>query len=977
VTDERWQLAYAIYEAAAPLGEPQRSQYVRIAAPDAEIAAKVLAMLDEMEATADTGASPEHTDSKNPAAPLVPPMVLYPGAEIGSYQILKPLGSGGMSDVYLAYDRRLDRRVAIKLLPAHLAADAVARDRLRREALAAAALDHPFICKIFEIGEDKGTLFIVMEYISGETLYARMRAGPLRRTEALRIAVEVAEALEEAHAKRLVHRDLKPANVMLTSQGRAKVMDFGLAKGPVSDEIKDVDARAAGPTLTAAGTVVGTPEYMSPEQMTGAPLDHRSDLFSFGVILCELLTGKHPFQRNSKLETMTAILRDSPDLPVTGKAGLSQGEMVLIRRLLAKLPDERYQSMREVRDDLAKLEPGPHEGPLRIVHAQGLPLRRRWSLVLTGLLVMVAASGLVWFAGHRAPSARPEPKPHRLTANPAGNPATSAHISPDGKYLAYADRVGIHLQLIDSGETWDFPQPQGLGYEVTGWWPVGWFPDGTRLLAQASSLGAEHSGLWVIPVLGGAPREIRESAVGWSVSPDGSLIAFTSTSLSSDIWLMGPNGEEPRKIVSAPEGESLNWVVWSPDSHRIAYERLHSGAAGGQCDIEDRDLTGGEPTFVLSDPKLAAWMGGGLWWSADGRLIYPLVEATFGAVLRDTNLWEIKIDTGSGKTTGKPERITNWAGFSLTDPNATIDARRLVFSRVSRQTHVYIGEVGGGGTRLKAPPRRLTLDEHNDWPTAWTPDSKALLFGSDRSGKRNVYKQALDQDSGEPLLANAPVDLVFPRLSADGAWILYVRAAKLGDTGTSGPVQLRRVPVSGGPSQFVLTAHDLYSYRCARAPATVCLASEWSEDQKQLIFTAFDPIEGRGGIVSRIATKPGFDYNWDLSPDGSQIAMLFPAGENRIRLLPVSGGEPRDLVVKGWYGFKPGPDWAADGKGFYVSSSSPRGVTLLYIDLAGHASAVWEQKGGFETWGVPSPDGRHLAILGDTVDSNVWMLENF
>jgi len=153
--------------------------------------------------------------------------------------------------------------------------------------------------------------------------------------------------------------------------------------------------------------------------------------------------------------------------------------------------------------------------------------------------------------------------------------------------------------------------------------------------------------------------------------------------------------------------------------------------------------------------------------------------------------------------------------------------------------------------------------------------------------------------------------------------------------------------------------------------------SEWPEDQKQLIFTAFDPIKGRGGIVSRIATKPGLDYNWDLSPDGSQIAMLFPAGKNRIRLLPLSGGEPRDLVVKGWYGFKPGPDWAADGKGFYVSSSSPRGVTLLYIDLAGHASAVWEQKGGFETWGIPSPDGRHLAILGDTVDSNVWMLENF
>jgi len=555
VTDERWQLAYAIYEAAAPLAEPERSQYVHAAAPDAEIAGKVLAMLDEMEATADSGAFPGC--SEDPAA-SIPPMALNPGAKIGLYEVLERLGSGGMGEVYLAYDPRLDRRVAIKLLPARLSSDAVARERLRREALAAAALDHPFICKIFEIGEDEGTLFIVMEYVSGETLYARLRAGPLPRSEALRTAAEVAEALEAAHAKPLVHRDLKPANVMLTSQGRAKVMDFGLAKRPASAELKDADATAGDLSLTAASAVTGTPEYMSPEQVKGAPLDHRSDLFSFGIILCELLTGKHPFQRNSVLETMAAILRDPPDLVATDNAAPSPAEMVLIRRLLAKSPDQRYQSMREVRVDLAKLELGPQEGPLRIVHAQGKPLRRRWPLVLTGLLAIIAASGLVWFAGHRAPPARPEPKPRRLTANPAGNPATSAHISPDGKYLAYADRAGIHLQLIDSGETWGVPQPQGLGYDVTGWWPVGWFPDGTRLLAQASSLGAEHSGLWVIPVLGGAPREIRESAMGWSVSPDGSLIAFSSSSLSSDIWLMGPNGEDPREIVTADEGESLN-----------------------------------------------------------------------------------------------------------------------------------------------------------------------------------------------------------------------------------------------------------------------------------------------------------------------------------------------------------------------------------------------------------------------------------
>jgi serine/threonine protein kinase len=217
VTDERWQMAYAIYEAAASLAEAERQQYVHAAAPDAELADKVLAMLDETEASGDSGAFPQPAYSENPAA-LVPSMARRPGAKIGSYQVLGCLGSGGMGEVYLAYDPRLDRRVAIKLLPAHLAADAVARERLRREALAAAALDHPFICKIFEIGEDKGTLFIAMEYISGETLYARLRAGPLPQSEALRIAAEVAEALEEAHAKPLVHRDLKPANVMLAGQ---------------------------------------------------------------------------------------------------------------------------------------------------------------------------------------------------------------------------------------------------------------------------------------------------------------------------------------------------------------------------------------------------------------------------------------------------------------------------------------------------------------------------------------------------------------------------------------------------------------------------------------------------------------------------------------------------------------------------------------------------------------------------------------
>ena len=271
----------------------------------------------------------------------------------------------------------------------------------------------------------------------------------------------------------------------------------------------------------------------------------------------------------------------------------------------------------------------------------------------------------------------------------------------------------------------------------------------------------------------------------------------------------------------------------------------------------------------------------------------------------------------------------------------------------------------------------MTLDERNDEPTAWTPDSTAVLFTSDRSGNWSIYRQALDEDSAEPLVTSPQTDDVTPRLTADGAWIVYASFAKPEDTGTSAPWQLRRVPVSAGPSQVVLTAHGWYDHRCARAPATLCLLGELTDDQKQVVLTAFDPMKGRGREVTRVATNPGFVYNWDLSPDGSQIALQFPNGENRIRLLPTAVGVPRDLVVSGWYGFRYGPDWAPDGKGFYVGSSSPTGATLLYIDLEGRASPVWEQQGSLGTWGVASPDGRHLAILGYTVDSNVWMLENF
>ncbi len=330
-------------------------------------------------------------------------MTLSPGARVGPYEILARIGEGGMGVVYRARDPRLDRQVAIKLLPAAMAADPHARERLRREAMAVAALDHPYICKIFEIGEDGDALFLVMEYIAGTTLHERLLNGRMPLPEMFRVAGEIAEALQDAHARGFVHRDLKPANIMLTEQGHVKVMDFGLAKRIEEPPSPDMETR--GGQLTAHGVIVGTPDYMSPEQVKGLPLDTRSDLFSFGVMLVEMATGRHPFRQRSTMETFSAVLREPPVLTSDVPPRLTP----VLQRLLAKEVGDRYQSMADVRADLAQAAAAPDSvaapppGTDKKMFSMRPAAFALGGAVVVGLLLIARAA--LWPAGPPAASA--------------------------------------------------------------------------------------------------------------------------------------------------------------------------------------------------------------------------------------------------------------------------------------------------------------------------------------------------------------------------------------------------------------------------------------------------------------------------------------------------------------------------------------------------------------------------------------------
>jgi eukaryotic-like serine/threonine-protein kinase len=733
-------------------------------------------------------------------------MALASGTRLGPYEIVAPLGAGGMGEVYRARDTKLGREVAIKVLSEYLSDRPEALARFEREAKAVAALSHPNILAIFDFGSQDGTVYAAMELLEGESLRVRLAGGALGTRKAVEIGAQVAHGLAAAHDKGIVHRDLKPDNVFITRDGAVKVLDFGLARHDAGTGTDD-DSRS--PTLsrhTDPGTVMGTVGYMSPEQVRGVTADHRSDIFSFGSVLYEMLSGRRAFQRETAAETMTAVLKEDPADLGSLVPGLPSAVERIVQHCLEKRPEERFQSARDLAFDLGALGgsvSGPRAIEPRTTRTRGLLLRGTLAL-LVGAALFQAGRRSVGSAGTTTattpvtyqqltdasgvegrPSLAPDGKsvvyvsgaagnsdifllrvggrnPVNLTADSKGEDSQPA-FSPDGELIAFrSERQGGGVFVMGStGES--VRRVTDFGYTPA------WSPDGKRIVVATDTFALPTE----LPGRGGPLRSIDlETGQAGDVtgpgtalqprwSPNGLRIAFwglRGTSGQRDIWTAAADGSEAQSRVEVTNDRALDWCpVWAPDGRSLYFASDRAGSMNlWRVAIDERSGR------VLGAPEAqttpAGWSGG-FSLSKDGRRI------AFETLDWRSTLLRVPFDPVAERITGAPEAVLH-ATQPMRDHEVSPDGQQVAFTRAGTREDLFVARIDG------SLYTRLTDDAFRDRGPAWSPDGQRIAFYSDRGGSYEIWTIRPD-GSGLEALTAVERSANFPSWSPDGSRLVF------------------------------------------------------------------------------------------------------------------------------------------------------------------------------------------------------------
>ena len=894
-------------------------------------------------------------------------MPLPAGARLGPYEILSPLGAGGMGEVYRARDTRLNREIAIKVLPDSFLSDPERQARFDREAQLLASLDHPNIAGLHGLEQLGDSRFLVLELVPGETLSERLATGPLAPREAIEILRQVAEALEAAHAQGIIHRDLKPANVKVTPSGRVKVLDFGLAKSlaPERAPLDLTNSPTASHHATLQGVIMGTAAYMSPEQARGKPLDERSDVWSFGCLLYETLTGRKAFDGETFSDVAAGVLEREPDWSAL-PARLPSKVRDLLRRCLQKDRDKRLHDIADARIEIEEALAEAWETSTSTSAVPVAPPRSRFRASTAGVAVAAALLGalMTWFALSRP--RRGAHLPTLASVSPlTHDPGISEWPtwSPDGSVLAFAsNRSGnfeIYVRRVEGGQEVNVTDDKGEDYQPA------FSPNGdsvafvsTRssrsgMIKIGSAFGFEFrtygGDVWVAPALGGRARKLAADGNFPAWSSDGKRVAFVSgPERHRSILEVPAEGGTPRTLLASGKPvREINRVAYSPSGSWVSFE---SAPTGSETEIYLMSARGGSPSRLV--------LGTGHAWDASASRIYFLTRDPTGG----TRLLLADVDEATGRLRGSPRTVGLMTGI-LRDLAVSRDGRRLALSEVEGAMNLTRLPLAAGGGAPGGPEEELSSGRVIDRYPVYSPDGTRIAFASDRLGPEQVWVMDLATRKSERIeLAGRDLGVNLPTWTRDGRHLVVTRS------------------FPNATASMWIAAADGSEAKEFLKDSTSGAGQTFSPDGKSLVYSR--PVAGVQQLYrldlathrsSELTTSPGDKLNATWSPDGSRIAYSSNVtGTMQLWTIP-SGGGPGKMLTDGWERMYH-PFYSPDGRWLYIQPSH-RNIYRLPVD-GGPLQQVtkFPESGLFLEEPTLSPDGKFLAYSRSNGGASLWLL---